>query len=360
MKKIFIIFLVFFSILISCTQKKPLFVGFTNSDIEYSGRIDTVSLEAAQISWSGTSIKLNFEGESINAIFSDEIGENYYNIFIDNEFSNILKLDSVKRSYELASNLEKGKHSVEIFKRTEWGNGLSNFYGFKINNGKVLPKSNIKKRKMEFYGNSVSAGYAVDDLSGRDLHDSIYTNNYKGYAALTARHYDAKYHCICKSGIGVTVSWDSLIMPEIYNKLIPTDSSSFWDFSNYSPDIVVVNLFQNDSWLVELPNHEEYIKRFNKTPPTDNQLITAYQNFILNLRKQYPKTNIICTLGSMDAAKQDSKWIKYIKTAVNNLKDNKIYTHIMPYIESNTHPSEEDNQVMSKDLINFIDNHIDW
>jgi len=360
MKKIFIVFLVFFSTLISCTQKKPLFVGFTNSDIEYSGRIDTVSLEAAQISWSGTSIKLNFEGESINAIFSDEIGENYYNIFIDNEFSNILKLDSVKRSYELASNLEKGKHSVEIFKRTEWGNGLSNFYGFKINNGKVLPKSNVKKRKMEFYGNSVSAGYAVDDLSGRDLHDSIYTNNYKSYAALTARHYNAKYHCICKSGIGVTVSWDSLIMPEIYNKLIPTDSSSFWDFSNYSPDIVVVNLFQNDSWLVELPNHEEYIKRFNKTPPTDNQLITAYQNFILNLRKQYPKTNIICTLGSMDAAKQDSKWIKYIKTAVNNLKDNKIYTHIMPYIESNTHPSEEDNQVMSKDLINFIDNHIDW
>ena len=202
MKKIFIIFLVFFSILISCTQKKPLFVGFTNSDIEYSGRIDTVSLEAAQISWSGTSIKLNFEGESINAIFSDENGENYYNIFIDNEFSNILKLDSVKRSYELASNLEKGKHSVEIFKRTEWGNGLSNFYGFKINNGKVLPKSNVKKRKMEFYGNSVSAGYAVDDLSGRDLHDSIYTNNYKSYAALTARHYDAKYHCICKSGIG--------------------------------------------------------------------------------------------------------------------------------------------------------------
>jgi hypothetical protein len=360
MKKIFIIVLIFLSVLTGCKQKKSLIIDYSNSKIEYSGRIDTVSLQAAQISWSGSSIKLNFEGESIHAMFDDEKGENYYNIIIDNNLSSVLKLDTVKRFYELASNLEKGKHSVEIFKRTEWGNGLSNFYGFKINNGKVLPKSNIKKRKMEFYGNSVSAGYAVDDLSGRDLHDSIYTNNYKSYAALTARHYDAKYHCICKSGIGVTVSWDSLIMPEIYDKLIPTNSSSFWDFSNYSPDIVVVNLFQNDSWLVKLPNHEEYIKRFNKTPPTDYQLITAYQNFILNLRKQYPKTNIICTLGSMDAAKQDSKWIKYIKTAVNNLKDDKIYTHIMPYIESNTHPSEEDNQVMSKDLINFIDNHIDW
>ena len=360
MKKIFIIVLIFLSVLTGCKQKKSLIIDYSNSMIEYSGRIDTVSLQAAQISWSGSSIKLNFEGESIHAMFVDEKGENYYNIIIDNNLSSVLKLDTVKRFYELASNLEKGKHSVEIFKRTEWGNGLSNFYGFKINNGKVLPKSNIKKRKMEFYGNSVSAGYAVDDLSGRDLHDSIYTNNYKSYAALTARHYDAKYHCICKSGIGVTVSWDSLIMPEIYDKLIPTDSSSFWDFSNYSPDIVVVNLFQNDSWLVKLPNHEEYIKRFNKTPPTDYQLITAYQNFILNLRKQYPKTNIICTLGSMDAAKQDSKWIKYIKTAVNNLKDDKIYTHIMPYIESNAHPSVKDNQIMSKDLINFIDNHIDW
>ena len=360
MKKIFIIFLVFFSILISCTQKKPLFVGFTNSDIEYSGRIDTVSLEAAQISWSGTSIKLNFEGESINAIFSDENGENYYNIFIDNEFSNILKLDSVKRSYELASNLERGKHSVKIFKRTEWGNGISNFYGFEIINGKILTKSISKKRKMEFYGNSISAGYAVDDFSGRDLHDSIYTNNYKSYTALTARHYDAKYHCICKSGIGVTVSWDSIIMPEIYDKLIPTDSDSYWDFSNYTPDIVVVNLFQNDSWLVELPEHEEHIKRFKNTPPSDKFLINAYQDFIQNLRKKYPKANIICTLGSMDAAKEGSKWIRYIKTAVSKLKDDKIFTHFMPYIKSNSHPSVKDNEIMSKELIHFIDNNIDW
>ena len=48
----------------------------------------------------------------------------------------------------------------------------------------------------------------------------------------------------------MTVSWDSLIMPEIYDRLVPTDSKSKWDFSLYRPDIVVVNLFQNDSWLV--------------------------------------------------------------------------------------------------------------
>ena len=53
----------------------------------------------------------------------------------------------------------------------------------------------------------------------------------------------------------MTVSWDPLIMPEIYDRLVPTDSTSKWDFSLYRPDIVVVNLFQNDSWLVHLSDH---------------------------------------------------------------------------------------------------------
>jgi hypothetical protein len=32
--------------------------------------------------------------------------------------------------------------------------------------------------------------------------------------------------------------------------LDPVDSTSKWDFSGYTPDVVVINLFQNDSWLV--------------------------------------------------------------------------------------------------------------
>ena len=62
----------------------------------------------------------------------------------------------------------------------------------------------------------------------------------------------------------------------------------------------------------------------------------------------------------MDAAKKGSKWIRYIKTAVSKLKDDKIFTHFMPYIESNAHPSVKDNEIMSKELIHFIDNNIDW
>ena len=224
---------------------------------------------------------------------------------------------------------------------------------------KLLPKSAPKKRKMEFYGNSITAGYAIEDLSGKDSPDSTYTNNYLSYAAITSRHFDAKYQCICKSGIGITISWHPLIMPEMYNRLIPTDSNSKWDFSLYQPDIVVINLFQNDTWLVNLSEHEEFKKRFGNEAPDDEFITNAYQQFVADIRKEYPNANIICSLGSMDAAKKGSKWMEYINLAVANLNDKKVFTHFMPYIEATAHPSIKDHQIMANSLIEFIEENIE-
>jgi len=257
--------------------------------------------------------------------------------------------------------LPKGKHSIKIFKRAEWDRGKTSFYGFKLNKGaKILPKSLSKNRKIEFYGNSITAGYAIEDTTGKDSPEGTFTNNYLSYAAITARHYDAKYKCICRSGIGITVSWIPQIMPEIYDRLNPLDSNSKWNLSADEPDIVVVNLFQNDTWLVNLPEHKEFKKRFGTKAPSEKEIISAYQQFIGNLRNQYPKADIICTLGSMDAAKEGSKWKEYIKIAVANLDDKKMHTHFMPYLKSKGHPTINNQQTMAKSLIEFIDNNIEW
>jgi hypothetical protein len=257
--------------------------------------------------------------------------------------------------------LSKGKHSIEIFKRTEWNRGKSTFYGFLINgDAKVLEAAPSSDRKIEFYGNSISAAYAVEDYSGKDSPDSTYTNNYLSYAAITARHFEAEYRCICRSGIGITVSWFPLIMPEMYDRLVPEDKNSKWDFSLYTPDIVVINLLQNDSWLVNMPEYEQFKARFAKEAPDEVFIINVYQNFISSLRKRYPQTNIICVLGNMDITEKGSAWPEYISLAVANLKDDKIYTHFMPYKNSPGHPTIEEQQVMATSLISFIDVHIDW
>ena len=361
MKKIHHLLFIIMFVIMACKDNNELVIPFSNPEIEFSGRIHFIKDKAAEIYWSGSSIKINFEGESIEALLKDESGDNYYNVILDNDSISILRPSKSKQYHQLASGLSEGKHTVELFKRAEWDRGKTSFYGFKINSGaKLLSKPAPKNRKIEFYGNSITAGFAIEDFSGKDSPDSTYTNNYLSYAAITARHYDAKYKCICRSGIGITVSWVPQIMPEIYDRLNPLDPNSKWDLSADEPDIVVVNLFQNDTWLVNLPEHEEFKKRFGDNPPTEEEIINAYQQFITNLRNNYPKANIICTLGSMDAAKQGSKWMGYIKLAVANLNDKKIQTHFMPYLKSKGHPTIKDQEIMAKNLIEFIDQNIEW
>ena len=345
----------------SCSTKQEVIVDYSNSQIDYSGRIDSSQAKGIQLYWSGTSIKFNFEGQSISALMEDDTGDNYYNVVIDKDSLFIFRPGTTKRYYQLASELPKGKHTIEIFKRTEWDRGTTSFYGFKIEgNAKLLPKPAPNKRKIEFYGNSITAGYAVEDTSGKDLPDSTYTNNYVSYAAITARHFNAKYHCIARSGIGITVSWIPIIMPEMYDRLNPRDPNSKWKFSLYRPDVVVINLLQNDSWLVNMPDSDEFKRRFGAETPTDEYIIKSYQQFVSQIRSHYPKAHIICSLGSMDAAKEGSKSIDYVKTAVANLNDKAIYTHFMPYIEAKTHPSIKDQKEMANSLIRFIEDNIDW
>ncbi len=344
-----------------CQQSQTLNIAFFRSNINYAGRIDFNDSRGAVLYWSGTSIKLNFEGESIEAVLEDETGDNYFNVIIDGGEPTILKPDTTRANYLLASELGPGPHSIELFKRTEWSAGKTFFSGFVIRgNARALPKDSPRKRKIEFYGNSITAGYAVEDTSGQDRPDSTFTNNYLSYAAITARHFDADYRCICKSGIGITISWFPMVMPEIYDRLDPEDSTSRWDFSKYTPDVVVVNLMQNDSWLVNMPERAEFKASFGDTAPLDADIIDAYQSFIKSIRMAYPNAAIISALGNMDATREGSKWPGLVEKAVKGLNDQNIHTHFFPFKNTGGHPSTQEQEAMSASLIQFINDRIDW
>jgi hypothetical protein len=315
----------------------------------------------AELSWPASSITVNFSGTEISAVLKDERSDNNYNVIVDGKVISVLHPEMPKKTYLLASNLSPGDHTLQLFKRTESSMGKTWFYDFELNNnGSVLAPPPVKKRKMEFFGNSISCGYADEDSSGHDRGTSPYEDGYLSYAALTARHFDAELHNTSKSGIGVTVSWFPLTMPEMYDRLDATDPNSKWDFSKYTPDVVVINLFQNDCWLVKLPNNDQFKARFGATPPTPEFIINAYQNFVKSIRSKYPEAKIICILGSMDATEAGSPWPGYIDKAVAGLNDKNIYTHFIPYKNTSGHPTIKEQQAMADDLEGFIDKNIAW
>jgi hypothetical protein len=354
----YILFSLLFVVSVRCHAQTV--IKATDSHIQYSGRI-AMTDSTAELSWSASSITINFSGTNIGVVLKDERSDNNYNVIVDGNVLNILHPLTVKKSYILADHLKPGKHTLELFKRTEWAMGKTWFYQFELS-GKaiVLPPPPAKKRKIEFFGNSISCGYADEDTTGKDRGTSPYENGYLSYAFITARHFDAELHNTSKSGIGITVSWFPMFMPEMYDRLDATDPNSKWDFSKYTPDLVVINLFQNDCWLVAMPNNEQFKARFGTTPPTPEFIINAYRQFVKTIRGKYPNAKILCILGSMDATKPGSPWPGYIQKAVDGLNDKEIYTHFIPYKNTNGHPSLKEQQAMADDLIGYIEKNISW
>ncbi|MCR8560591.1 electron transporter RnfD [Mucilaginibacter sp. BJC16-A38] len=358
MKTKFWICLVAILVSLNCVGQK--IVKFNDPHIRYSGRIAILDT-AAQLSWSANSIRINFTGTSVSATLKDERSDNNYNIIVDGKILSVFHPEAAKKEYVLASGLSAGKHTLEIFKRTEWAMGKTWFYQFKLDKGgKFLSAPTVGKHKIEYFGDSITCGYADEDTTGQDRGTSPFENGYLSYAALTARHYNAEFYSTSKSGIGITISWFPLVMSEMYDRLDATDPNSKWDFSKYTPDLVIINLFQNDSWLVKMPDNEQFKAKFGTTPPTPEFIINAYQSFVKSVRAKYPKAQILCILGSMDATKAGSPWPGYIEKAVAGLNDKKIYTHFIPYKNTNGHPSVKEQQLMANDLIAFIDKTISW
>jgi len=335
-------------------------VKHNDPHIHFTGRV-RMQDDAAEIWWPSTSLKLYFKGTSVKITLQDEHGENYFNIIVDDKPASVLHVDSVQTEYTLASGLPDTNHSVELFKRTGWASGRTLFYQFSLDkNARLLLPPPAKKRKMEFFGNSITCGVGAEDPSGDKNNEVKYANSYLSYAALTARHFDAEFHNTSLSGIGLMVSWFPLTMPEMYNRLDPNDAESLWDFKKFVPDVVVVNVFQNDSWIVKLPDNEQFKAKFGNKAPSDDQIIKAYRNFVKTIRNIYPKSYIICALGSMDAVKPGSPWPGYIEKAVSDLNDKKILTHFFTYKNTPAHPTVQEHQAMANELIAFIDKNVSW
>lgn len=352
-----------FLLLIRCASVtsdtvESILVDFDDKKVYYEGRVQqNEKIGATEIYWPGSSVSLKFEGTTISAVLDDEKGENYFTVVVDGKQTSVLDLKKGKNEYLLAKNLPLGMHQVEIHKRNDWGFGKTMFYSYKVL-GKKTFEIETKKMFIELYGDSVSVGYGNEDKTGQDRSTGDVTNNYLAYGAVTARNLNAEYACIAHSGIGIMVSWHDLIMPEEFDRWNPFDETSKWDFSSKKqPDVVVVNLFQNDSWLVKRNEHPEFIKRFGKEAPDHDFIIESYVSFLKSIREKYKDTKIICVLGNMDVTKKGSEWPGYVWEAVSKMRDRKIYKLFVPYKGTKGHPSVKEQAVIADRLTTFIKTH---
>jgi len=151
-------------------------------------------------------------------------------------------------SYTLAKGLAAGEHTVALWKVTEdvvqaGRAGAACFGGFSANEFLAAPPA--RTRRLEFIGDSDTAGYCADGSSSGGDKEKKTENTYETWASKIALAFDADFVEQAVSGFGVRSGTPS-VTPLLKNAL-PWDDSTPWDFTSWVPDAVVMLIGPNDN-----------------------------------------------------------------------------------------------------------------
>ncbi|HPM12310.1 MAG TPA: polysaccharide deacetylase family protein [Bacteroidales bacterium] len=369
--------------LLSCIFCSISLFGFSqtlirpsHTHVQVTGRVDTSNPLKYSFAFPGVSIKTAFSGTGISILLKEygtggATTTNYVSVIIDGGEPTVMQLYRNQTEYVLATNLQQGNHTVEVFKRTESNVGKIEFLGFTLPEGsQSIAPAALPTRKIEFIGNSITCGYGneVSTTSPDKYHfTSANENNYMAWGAITARNLNAQYSCVAYSGRGLmqnNTGSKTGTLPLIYDNIIADSPTPVWNHYDYIPDVVVINLGTNDF-------SAEVSSATYKVDST--QFVETYIVFIQKLRAYYPNASFVCCVGTMMSdyypvgGKHWTRIQNYVSSVAqycNSQGDAKVYylkldPQSSPYGED-WHPTKKTQEQMATKLTNFIETNISW
>lgn len=272
------------------------------------GRWDTSERGAPVSTWNTTVISATFTGTSVAILLGDGANDWTYRID-DGPEEHLVTTDALE--YSLAAGLDPGTHSVRIARRTEPYFGAVTFEGLLIDPGAALLPAEVSARRIEFIGDSITAGYGNEGTA----QNRATQNGFLAFGPVAARLLGAEWHVEAISGIGMYRNYGDSdpptqpAMPAYYPRTLTYDAQSAWEHKRWQPQVVVVALGTND-YILGAPQGETFA--------------TAYTAFLDLLRDVYPQAHVFCLSPfASDEARAD------IQSIVTAYDDPRVY-HLDP------------------------------
>ena len=257
-------------------------------------------------------------------------------------------------------------HELLLFKRQDSCHEIT-FLGFEIeDNGEVLESPQKSNRRIEVYGDSVSAGEVSEavEYTGKPdpEHNGQYSNSWYSYAWMTARRLDAEIHDIAQGGIalldgtgwfhapdyvGMESAWDKIHYNPVFGK--QTD----WSFEEYTPQVVIIAIGQND-------NHPDDYMKEDYDGEKALHWRSNYEKLLGRIREKYPNAWIICITTLLE---HDPAWDRSVEEVCRKIQDEKI-RHFMFRRNGKGTPGHlriPEAEEMAEELSAYIENlDIEW
>lgn len=324
----------------------PVVVSYAPSDpaIRYEGRIDFTQPDEPVLIWQGTRVTFAFAGGGLALRFHHGTGTNYFNADVDGRTTLLTVLPGASRVEIAVSGA--GEHRVTLFKRNEAASGHVALSALEFSaDSRLLPATLPAYRmRMEFFGDSITAGACDEDGAEDQWSDRSTHNNALSYSTLTAASFRADYRCVAVSGMGVAAGWVEMKAGRVWDRLYPDPDAPAADLKSWQPDVAFLNLGEND---------DSYPRAHGQPFPAD--YTANYISLVKAFRAAYPRAHVVLLRGGMWGGAQSeplrAAWeaaVKEIEAGDSNVS-HFVFTHW-----SHTHPRVSDHRAMADELIAWL------
>lgn len=293
----------------------------------------------------------------------------YVVLFIDGEENpnngTTYRMDQAEKTITVRG-LTDGYHTIKLVKRTEASD--SNTALVSIETDGYFTYAPIGKSfRIQYIAASSSTGFGnLGSLTVNKTTDN--SDGLRAYAYLTSYLLDADTSIFSASGWGVSRGYNTggeineiQNIPYAFTRLAIDDTNTVfdedWDFSEYIPDVIVVNLGTNDFNASSYSSLSELEKQ-----ALEERFVTDYTNFLMLLNNMYPNAKIIVAYGLMnEALTLGDVTLEIIENANTEIGHTRVYPFLMEAAGSNGnafgcsyHPNVQTGMNVAEDLAAYI------
>ena len=336
-------------------------IELDDSRLSYMGRLDLENDKKPEFIFPASNLSFSFIGRKAVLIVTNRHAycTNFVGAIIDGkEF--VWKLNNESSTeIVLVDETKDEEHQVLFFKRQDSCHELRIEELVLSDGSELLPAMKNSERRIEVYGDSISAGEvceAIDYVGKLDpVHDGEYSNSYYSYAWMCARKLGAMINNIAQGGIpllkgtgwvadpifpGMEYMWDKVHYYPDFNHI------TNWDFKKYNPQLVIIAIGQNDShpfdFMAADSNSEQSLNWKRR-----------YEEFVLKIHEKYPnaviilKTSILC---------HDKSWDDAIDEVANKINNKRIrhFLYKRNGIATPGHMRIPEDEEMAEELTSYI------
>ncbi|NLB63396.1 MAG: SGNH/GDSL hydrolase family protein [Fibrobacter sp.] len=327
-----------------------------DASVRWVGRVAFAD-SVAEFDWPGIYWEQVVETARWSVVLS---GENLFDVWVNDAHAGVIRGTAEPQRFSLQW-ARAEKRSIRVGKRTESQVHSSKVLGFDLpHNAKTLAPPPAKERRLEFIGDSYTAGYGNEcgvQEPPPGTEDSLLlhtTNANKSFGALVAQRLGADYQINGFSGRGLVRNFNGinpgLEYPHFYQYTLVSQAQNLsnitappWDFATWHPQVIVLGLGIND---------------FQGAGPYADSAkwVQAYGDFLQQLRQAHPGVQMIVCATQIHPNNDlipKAKQVVFREQQKGNLD-----VHYFEYTATKTglwwHPSIYDHQEIAQKLIPLV------